>query len=68
MYDDIPEKIIKNNFRQITGFWLRPTKIEAIAKYHQGFSKKDIKNITTHLEEDNKSLACAIHKENEKTT
>lgn len=63
LYDDIPQEIIDENFKQITGFWLYPTKIEAIAKYHQGFSKKDVHHIIQKLKGKNDGLAQVIKKE-----
>ncbi|MDR6301776.1 FMN-binding negative transcriptional regulator [Mesonia maritima] len=66
LYDDIPKETIRKNFQDITGFWLKPTKIEAIAKYHQNFSSTDIQNVTEKLKNSNEDLASAIQKENSK--
>lgn len=58
-YEDIPDSIIKANFPQITGFWCEPILIEGIGKWHQGFSKKDLLNITNHLE----TTGCPHHQQ-----
>ena len=48
--NQIPKKVWDENFKEITGFWLMPTKVAGIAKFHQGFQKKDIQNITQQLD------------------
>lgn len=47
----IPLKMWQENFSEITGFWLDPIKSLGIEKLHQGFKKKDIENIASHLEQ-----------------
>lgn len=44
----------------ITGFWTRPTRIQAIAKLHQGYSKNDINSITTHLENQENTINSTL--------
>lgn len=46
---DIPKDMWDENFNEITGFWLEPFKMVGIEKLHQGFSEKDIINITENL-------------------
>lgn len=46
---EIPETIWKENFEDITGFWLDPFILKGIEKLHQGFGKKDIGNIAKEL-------------------
>jgi len=69
-YEDIPKQIINNNFQHITGFYCIPYEIEAIAKLHQGFSTKDINNISKQLKNSNCpheiEVANAIKKQHEK--
>lgn len=65
-YDDIPREMIKENFYRITGFWCAPTKIEAIAKLHQGFVKVDIHSIIQHLDNQNKPLSSALSRDIQK--
>lgn len=48
----------KENFEEITGFWLYPIKCLGIRKLHQGFNRKDVENITSHLE---KQTSCPVH-------
>ncbi len=59
-YHDIPTEILKENLPQITGFWCNPTKIQAIAKFHQGFEKEDIDSVTRHLSEQDNQLAKEV--------
>lgn len=67
--NDIPTAIIEPQIPQITGFWLYPTKIAAIAKLSQNRSSADIASIVSHLkQEDNPSISeliDQIQKENE---
>src|SRR5690554_3944251 len=51
---DIPSHIWEENFKDITGFWLKPFKLTGIEKLHQGFKKEDVKNIVRQLESDPK--------------
>lgn len=48
-YKDLPREIIESHLPRITGFWCEPFKIEGIGKWHQGFGKKDVENIISHL-------------------
>jgi transcriptional regulator len=48
-YQDLPPKLIQEHLPQITGFTAKPTKIEAIAKYHQDFDEENIQNICHKL-------------------
>ncbi len=57
-YREIPTSIWKENFKEITGFWLHPFKVAGIEKLHQGFHKKDLHNIANNLEN---SSGCPGH-------
>ena len=48
-YHDIPQKLIQEHFPRITGFTAQPTKIQAIAKYHQDFDGENVSNICRKL-------------------
>jgi transcriptional regulator len=61
LYEEYPEDMVKEHLPLITGFWCIPTKIQAIAKLHQGYEKDDIHNITNELE-DQKGLAAELGK------
>ncbi len=61
-FQDIPKKMIDEHLSRITGFWCKPFKIEAIAKFHQGFSRDDIQSITTHLEKQNGQFDLELSK------
>lgn len=50
-YEEIPLKMREEHLPLITGFWLEPTKIEAIAKLHQGHKKQNIQNVIKELED-----------------
>jgi len=56
-YNDIPQQILAEHLPQITGFWCEPFKVEAIAKLHQGYGKKDIESVIKHLEKQDNSLS-----------
>ena len=56
--NQIPKEVWNENFKEITGFWLTPTKVAGIEKLHQGFQKQDVKNITEQL---NKQSKCPIN-------
>ena len=49
-FEDLPQEMIEDHLPLITGFWCEPTKVQAIAKLHQGFDKDDIHSVTSHLE------------------
>lgn len=59
-YKDIPKKMREDHLPLITGFWTRPTRIQAIAKLHQGYSKNDINSITTHLENQENTINSTL--------
>lgn len=59
-YDDIPQKIREENLPLIKGFWCEPTRIQAIAKFHQGFEKEDMESVVTHLAEQRDQLAQKV--------
>lgn len=68
LYEDLPEKMLKEHLPLITGFWLEPFKVEGIAKLHQTFPEHDIKQIVDKLENSGdtqeKKVSEAIKKEN----
>lgn len=57
--NQIPEKVWNENFKEITGFWLTPTSVSGVAKFHQGFQQKDLQNISKQL---NKQSTCPMEK------
>ena len=59
-YQDIPKTMLDEHLPQITGFWCEPFKIEAIAKWHQGYGKDDIDSITRHWEEQKHPSASGL--------
>ncbi|HET8838226.1 MAG TPA: FMN-binding negative transcriptional regulator [Flavobacteriaceae bacterium] len=61
-YDDIPKEILEENLPLIKGFWCEPTKIQAIAKFHQEFEKEDIESVIAHLTEQKDQLAHEVSK------
>ncbi len=61
-FHDIPKKMIDDHLPHITGFWCKPVKIEAIAKFHQGFARDDIESITTHLQRQGSPLGRELSK------
>lgn len=50
-FQDIPKEIVASHISKITGFWLYPTKIEAIAKLSQNKSAADVASIVAHLKQ-----------------
>lgn len=66
-YPNIPKEILKENLPHIMGFWAEPVKIEAIAKWHQGFEKEDIVSVCSHLESQNDQNAACLSKDIKKT-
>ena len=54
----IPENTWRENFQEITGFWLLPNRAVGIEKLHQGFSKHDVKTITNKLDA---ASTCPVH-------
>jgi len=69
-YDEIPKKMIDDQFPHITGFWAEPFHIEAVAKLHQGYPDEDVESTIKHLEEQDdpeaQSLAKLMRKEHKK--
>lgn len=61
-YEDLPKELIEDHLPLITGFWCEPTKIQAIAKLHQGFDKDDIHSVTRHLENRKDPLSSELSK------
>lgn len=65
---DIPEDIWKENFPDITGFWLHPFRQVGVEKLHQTFSEEDIDNVTQNLRKQggcpHTSLAQLIEEKN----
>ncbi|MEK6481414.1 FMN-binding negative transcriptional regulator [Catalinimonas sp. 4WD22] len=58
-YDDIPKEIIESHLPKITGFWLYPTRIDAIAKLSQNKKSVDVTSVIAHLKEQ----TCPAHSE-----
>ena len=50
-YKDLPEKMLKDHLPLITGFWLDPFKMEAIAKLHQSYPQHDKVAVANKLEQ-----------------
>ena len=50
-YDDLPKEILKTHLPKITGFWLYPTQVEAIAKLSQNKSATDVASVVAHLKQ-----------------
>lgn len=67
LYKDLPKQMLEDHLPLITGFWMEPIKVQAIAKLHQGFDKDDVHSVTRHLEERqdpiSKQLSKNIQKE-----
>ena len=59
-YEDLPKKMLEEHLPLITGFWCDPVKIQGIAKLHQGFDRRDVNSVTTHLEERNDTLSTEL--------
>lgn len=59
-YKDLPKEMINEHLPLITGFWCEPYKIEAVAKLHQGFNKKDVESVVEHLEQQKDPLASQL--------
>lgn len=68
-YKDIPSKMLEDHLPLITGFWGIPTKIEAIAKWHQSYDKEDVNSVVIHLKKQkcpiSSSLSEQIKKEHD---
>lgn len=61
-YEDLPTNLIQTHLPMITGFWCKPEKIQAIAKLHQGFSKKDVGSVTKNLKRRKDPLSSELSK------
>lgn len=68
-YHQIPKEIIASHISNITGFWLYPTKVEAIAKWSQNKSADDVASVLRHLKHQgcpaSSELIHQIKKEND---
>ena len=68
-YEDIPKEIIASHLPKITGFWLYPTHIDAIAKWSQNKSAEDVASVVAHLKQQTcpaqSELIHQIKKEND---
>jgi transcriptional regulator len=62
LFKDLPKEMVEDHLPLITGFWMEPVKVQAIAKLHQGFEKDDIKTVTRHLEEREDPLSSELSK------
>lgn len=63
LYHDLPDEMVQDHLKKITGFWLYPERIQGIAKLHQGFKKEDIYNITNELEKEKDYQSSAVSKQ-----
>ena len=63
LYKDIPKKMLQDHLPLITGFWLEPIKIKAIAKLHQGYGEKDIDSVINHLEQRKNPISAELSKD-----
>lgn len=61
-YRDLPQQMLDDHLPLITGFWMEPQRVQAIAKLHQGFQKEDIKSVTCHLEQREDGLSSELSK------
>ncbi|MGB7785229.1 MAG: FMN-binding negative transcriptional regulator [Salinimicrobium sp.] len=61
-YRDLPQQMLDDHLPLITGFWMEPQRVQAIAKLHQGFQKEDIKSVTSHLEQREDGLSSELSK------
>ncbi len=50
-YDDIPDHIVEENLKGITGFTCHPLSVEGIGKWHQGFAREDVANVVKNLDD-----------------
>lgn len=62
-YKDLPEKMLQEHLPLIIGFWMKPIKMQGIAKLHQGFKKDDIHSVTEHLENRGDALSSELSKD-----
>ena len=59
-YKDLPQEMLEEHLPLITGFWCEPTKVQGIAKLHQGFDREDIHSVTQHLEAREDALSSKL--------
>lgn len=50
---DIPVAMWRENFAEITGFWLNPIKIQGIHKWHRNYSREEREHIASQLNKNN---------------
>lgn len=69
-YRNLPQDMVEEHLPLITGFWLKPSKIQGVAKLHQGFPEEDIRSVVEHLEQrqnvNSTELSKDIKKEHDK--
>ena len=53
LFHDLPDEMVEDHLEKIRGFWIKPQKIQGIAKFHQGFEQEDLHRVCTHLEKAN---------------
>lgn len=63
LYNDIPKKMLQDHLPLITGFWLKPVKVKAIAKLHQGYADKDVDSVINHLEQRKNPVSAELSKD-----
>ena len=56
-FEELPEPMIQDHIGLITGFWLKPYKVQGIAKLHQNYTKGDLQNVTAKLKSKDDPLA-----------
>ncbi|WPP50763.1 FMN-binding negative transcriptional regulator [Catalinimonas niigatensis] len=68
-YEDIPKEILESHLPKITGFWLYPSRVDAIAKLSQNKSAEDVASVVAHLKQKTcpaqSELIYQIQKEND---
>lgn len=67
-FSDIPKDIIKSHLPKIIGFWIYPSKVQAIAKMSQNKKEKDVESIISHLNKtcSHMDIQDQIRKENDR--
>lgn len=63
LYKDLPRQMVEDHLPLITGFWLEPVKVQAIAKLHQGFKEKDVRSVIAHLEQRGNPVSSELSKD-----
>lgn len=59
-YKDIPKKMLEDHIDLITGFWLKPTKIEGVAKLHQTYSEENKRRTIAKLSENDDAMDAKL--------